>query len=326
MAERRLGSLVLLFGLCLSLLTGYGYAASVADAVEPIAAEKGCALTISYRLDDQAFSGMPVKLYRIAEVSVAVQYTPVSSFQGADLTLNGIQSNAEWSVIRSTLVSYILANGIAPDLTTVTDQAGKVSYDALKPGLYLAVAEPVTNENMVCVFDSALIALPGLGADGRWQYQVAVAAKGRLLPLLEPDGETQLKVLKLWKGDEGQNVRPESIEVEIFRSGMSVQTVILSEQNHWSYSWVAEDDGTDWMVVERNIPTEYSVTVEERGGTFILTNVLRPVEEQPQGEETRPTDSPKTGDTPHILLYTVLMYLSGDVLLIFGLTGKRKDT
>ena len=227
-------------------------------------------------------------------------------------------------MVRSTLESYILANDIGATLTALTDQEGIVCFDALKPGLYLAIAEPVAKEQGEYFFGSVLVALPGLGTDGLWQYQVPVTAKPEFLPPVEGDEEIQLKVLKLWKGDEGQGLRPQSIEVEIFRDGLSYQTVILSEENHWSYSWTAKVDGADWMVVERNIPSEYSVTVEERAAAFILANTLNP-DEPPPGKETPETDAPKTGDTPNIMLYTVLMYVSGAVLLLLGITGKRKD-
>ena len=126
--------------------------------------------------------------------------------------------------------------------------------------------------------------------------------------------------------------RPQSIEVEIFRDGVSYQTVTLSEGNIWSYAWTAENDGADWMVVERNLPVGYTVSVEAQGATFILTNTrlpdVPPVEDPPFDPDTpdvpSPSDSPKTGDTPHILLYTVLMYVSGIILILLGITGKKK--
>jgi hypothetical protein len=48
-----------------------------------------------------------------------------------------------------------------------------------------------------------------------------VNAKGEVLPPVDPDENVELKVLKLWRGDENRNVRPESIEVEIFCNGIS---------------------------------------------------------------------------------------------------------
>ena len=89
----------------------------------------------------------------------------------------------------------------------------------------------------------------------------------------------------------------------------------LSEKNNWTYQWTVKDDGAIWKVVERNIPAGYTLTIAERGNSFILTNKLK---------DNSPSDSPQTGDTSHILPYTVLMYISGALLILVGITGKRK--
>ena len=155
-----------------------------------------------------------------------------------------------------------------------------------------------------------------MGADGLWQYQVDVTAKSEIIPPSRDDEEIELKVLKLWKGDGGSSARPATIEIEIFRNGTSYQTATLSENNHWTYTWSAKDDGSDWKVVERNIPTGYTMTIEERETTFVLTNTLnRDVPDNP--------DSPQTGDTSNIMLWVILMIVSGSMLIILGITGKR---
>lgn len=368
MAERRMGIIAVLLCLCLCLMPCPARAASTA---EPIDTEQRCTLTISYRRDGTAVSGLQVKLYQIAEVSPDFQYTLTALFSSAGLALNGITSVGEWNVIRSTLESRILADGIAPSCTAATDLMGQICFDELTPGLYLAVSGPAPRGIR---FDPALIALPGLGADGGWQYHLSVAPKGEITPPSgpnpapdptptpdpspDPDPSSpltpghgtmiQLKVLKLWKDDSGWD-RPQSVDVEIFRDGVSNQIMTLSEDNHWSYSWATEDDGADWMVVERNVPKGYTVAVEERAGAFILTNTWQPEEIPPEdppaddpegsdsptpgtpspgtqpGKEPLPPDSPKTGDTPRIMLYTLLMYVSGSILILLGITGKRKD-
>ena len=330
-------------------------AASTADATEPIDTAQSCTLTLLYRCDGTAVPDLQVRLYHIADVSADFQYTPTAPFRSAGLGLNGVQSAGEWNVIRSTLESRILADSIAPLSTAVTDPTGQVCFDDLAPGLYL-VPDVRT---AICSFDSALIAIPGLNPDGRWQYSLTVTPKPEITPpgpgpspdpgpTPDPGTKLQFKVLKLWKGDSGQD-RPQSVEVELFRDGVSHQTVTLSEENHWSYSWTTEDDRADWMVVERNVPTGYTVTVEERTDAFILTNTWQPEDippdepptvdppspDDPDVEDvfsevdvptvTPPSDSPKTGDTPHIMFYTILMYVSGGILILLGITGKRKD-
>ena len=316
MAKRRMGIIAFIICICLYLIPCQVQAASTSDAKEPISTNENCSLTISYCSGGIAFSELPVNLYKIADVSADYQYTLTSSFEKSNLILNGIQTVGEWNVIRSTLETYILANDITADFNAKTDFEGKASFDALKPGLYLAITERIIQEETTYVFDSALIALPGLDADGLWQYQVDVTSKSEIIPPSRDDEEIELKVLKLWKGDGGSSARPAIIEIEIFRNGTSYQTATLSENNHWTYTWSAKDDGSDWKVVERNIPTGYTMTIEERETSFVLTNTLnRDVPDNP--------DSPQTGDTSNIMLWVILMIVSGSMLIILGITGKR---
>ena len=131
------------------------------------------------------------------------------------------------------------------------------------------------------------------------------------------DDEIELKVLKLWKGDERRNNRPKSIEVEIFKDGESYKKVELSQDDNWSYSWTAKDDGAKWTVIERNTPSGYTMTLEKRGNSFVLTNTYTPK------TPDEPFDTPQTGDTSNIMLYVILMIVSGSMLIILGIIGKR---
>ena len=316
MAKRRVGLIAFVISLCLCLMPYQALAASTADAKEPISTDQNCSLTVSYCSNGVAFSELPIKLYKIADVSACFQYTLTAPFERSGLILNGVQSVGEWNVIRSTLETYILANGVAADFNGTTDSDGKASFEALKPGLYLAITEYVIQDEITYIFDPALIALPGLGTDGLWQYQIEVASKTQILPPIEGDEEIEYKVRKLWKGDSGSAARPAAIEVEIFRNGTSYQTVTLSEDTHWTYAWTVKDDKSDWKVVERNIPAGYTMTVEKRENSFTLTNTYdRGVSDTPE--------APKTGDTSNMMLWCILMMISGSMLIIVGIVGKR---
>lgn len=317
MAKRRIGAVICLLCFCLCFIPQYVAAASTTEAREPIVTDKECTLTIFYGFDGTAFSDQTVSLYKIADVSENFQYTLTSTFAASGLILNGIQTNGEWNIIRSTLESYIFANDIAPSMVTTTDEFGLAQFTGLLPGLYLASAVTVTMDKGKCCFDSALVALPGLGETGLWQYQVAVAAKPEYLPDIQPDEEVQLRVVKLWKGDEGRTDRPQSIEVEIFRDGAHYETVTLSEENHWSYTWTAKNDA-DWKVFERNVPNGYTMIVQQRDTAFVVTNTRN------SDDPGNPKPPSETGDSMNIPLYTGLMYVSGAMLIILGIAGKRK--
>ena len=314
MAKRRFGIVVLLLCFLLCMLPCHALAAATTDAKEPISADNACSLTIGYGYEGTAFPNQSVKLYKVADVSADFQYTLTAPFAASGLLLNGIQTNSEWNVIRSTLETRILADNIAPTQTVETGTSGHAAFTQLTPGLYLASAVEVAQDDLTYFFDAVLVALPGLGTDGLWQYQVAVAAKPQVLPPIQPDEEIQLKILKLWKGDAGRTDRPAYIEVEIFRDGISYKTVTLSEENNWSYSWSAKD-GADWKVMEQNVPAGYVMTVQQRDATFVITNT-RPDHPSPP--------PPQTGDTSNILLYTILLYVSGTMLILLGIVGKRK--
>ena len=319
MNNKKISILILLLCFCFHLMPYHVLAVSTSDAVEPIIPENKCSLTVSYCYGETVFPDVQVKLYRIAAVSADFRYTLTKPFEASGLSLNEIQTTGEWNVVRSTLEAHILACQIEPEMTALTNQDGQVCFEALPTGMYLAVVSQVAQNELRCHFDSALIPLPGLGQDGRWQYQASANAKGEVLPPIDSDEEVELKVLKLWKGDEGRSDRPTSIEVEIFCNGSSYKTVQLSEENHWAYSWSAKDDGSDWTVVERNVPQGYTVTVDERETSFVLTNTRIPT------DPNEPGDPPKTGDTSNILLYIWLMVAAGMLLIILGITGKRKQ-
>ena len=317
MLKRKIAIFLCALCFCLRLIPFYAQAIGTEDAVEPIIPEKECALTMFYGCDGTAFADVTVKLYKIADVSADYQYTLTGKFAGSSLILNGIRTTGEWNAVRSTLEAYILAHSIQPDDTAITGGDGKVCFETLETGMYFAVVGQVAYGDIRCDFDSALVALPGLGTDGHWQYQVEVNAKPAMLPPVQPDEELQLHVLKLWKGDEGSINRPRSVEIEIFRDGISYETVTLSKENNWSYTWNVKNDGASWMVVERNIPEGYTMTLEQRETSFIVTNTLN--------VDVPPVNPPQTGDTFNLLLPIVLMSISGSMLVLLGMIGKRSE-
>ena len=303
--------------LCVWLLPSNAMAASRTSASEPIDVSRECNLTLSYICDGMVFKDVLVKLYKVADVSSDFKYDLTSSFTSTELILNGVQTNDEWNVIRSTLEAHIVTDNMNADSSVKTNSNGLACFEALTPGLYLAVVGNVTQNELICNFDSALIALPGIDVNGHWQYQVTVASKSEMIT--PSDAEIELKVLKLWKGDEKRNSRPLNIEVEIFRDGASYEKITLSQDNNWSYSWKVKDDGAKWTVTERNIPSGYAMAIERRNHSFILTNTYTP-------ENTNePFEDLQTGDTFNIMLYVILMIVSGSMLMILGIMGKRNS-
>lgn len=307
---------VLIFCLCFQLMTVGMLAASTSDAKEPIDPQKECSLTISYCYGQTAFSNLQVKLYKVADVSADFTYSLTTPFKPSSLGVNGIKTAGEWNVVRSTLGALIVAYDIGPNATLSTDNEGKVCFDDLGAGLYFAVADQIIQDDLHCVFEPVLVSLPGLDDDGYWQYEVLVNAKPDTLPPIDSDEKIELKVLKLWKGDHS-SVRPQSVEVEIFCNGESYKSVVLLEENHWSYSWTVNDNGSSWTVVERNVPNGYYMTVEQKECSFVLTNTKIDINDPP--------DTPQTGDSANVMLYVLLMSVTATALIAIGVARKRID-
>ena len=325
MTNRKMGILALLLCFCLCLLPTRGLTAAAVEVTTPIATGEECSLTVTYAYGETAFADLQVKAYHVAQVTADCRYVLTSAFEASDLILNGIQTAGEWDVIRSTLETYILGKAIEPQTVGTTNEQGQVCFTALHTGLYLVTVDHVIHGDMDYCFDATLVALPGAAPNGEWQYDVTVNAKGEALPPVDTDEETAYKVVKLWKGDEGRSTRPASVEVEIFRDGVHYETVILSDETNWCYTWSTKDDGARWAVVERNVPQGYAMTVEEKETSFVLTNTyVPPITDEPEDPD-EPEDSPQTGDTFHVLPYMLLMTASGMVLIVLGVVCRKKE-
>ena len=149
-----------------------------------------------------------------------------------------------------TLNSYILADGIAADQTAKTDARGKVVFDNLTAGIYLVSSVRTEQDGKYYVFESFLAAVPGVDSEGQWVY--SVSARPKMSVHTPAKGEVTYKAVKAWR-DGGQD-RPVSVSVEVRRDGQLQQSVTLSAENNWMYTWKAVDDGSVWTVNEVNVP------------------------------------------------------------------------
>ena len=81
----------------------------------------------------------------------------------------------------------------------------------------------------------------------------------------------EVTVTKVWVASEGV-VHPESVEVILYRDGEAYETVTLSAENNWSYTWESLTDEYTWTVDETNVPEGYTKTVTNDGNNWTITN------------------------------------------------------
>lgn len=283
-----------------------------AKAVTPIDPEQPSSLTIQYRYENMDFSGLTCQIYRVAEVFPDGTYALTGSFADVPVNIHGVESQAEWKNIASTLIAYAAADRIQPDYTLATDENGNAAFQNILPGMYLTQSVTVQGSERILTFEAFLTVVPYPQEDGSHNYDVTVVPKVQHhTPTPQP---LEYKVVKQWKDLGNTQQRPQSVTVDILKDGVVQSTQILSADNDWCYSWTAPDDGSLWQAVERSVPQNYTVTVVSRDNTILITNVYE-AEQEP----------PKTGETMVLWPYMLLLCFCGGVLILLALWRMRKE-
>lgn len=338
MAKTKLAVISLIICLCLTLMSTV-HAVSTDMAMEPINTSHPCDITITYSYETTLFSDIEVSLYHIATISEDYQYTLTDNFSQSRLQLNGIQNNDQWDIIRSTLKSFILQQQPEPIAIQNTDETGKTCFNNLTPGLYFTTEKVIHQNGCRYYFSPVLVSVPNLHTDGTWKYTTHVTPKQTAESSSNMPDILIYKVTKLWN-DDGNPSRPNNIDVSIFKDNIKTDTITLSSDNNWSHSWSTKNDGSIWTIVEENTPDGYTMTVDEQTTTFLIINTYQPEPDipnepdppenppeptnEPDEDERQSSDEPQTGDTSNPHLYTILMCISGTILVILSITGKRK--
>ena len=314
---------VLLIALTLALCLGALAPGALATGMD---VSRPCSLTIVFADGDKGISGAEFELYHVGGVLESGGFKLSGDFARYGVSLEGLDSSG-WRAAAQTLAAYARRDGIAPDSRAETGRDGRALFDSLTPGLYLVTGERTVSGGRVYTPEPFLVSLPGAGEDGEWDYSVAARCKFDDEPK-PPDGDTvDVKVLKIWRGDAGQQ-RTEEITVQLLRDGKVYDTVTLSAENDWRHTWEGLDAAHSWQAVEKMAPEGYTVSISREGITFVITNTLK------LSEEPAPTPQPSSPPTPGeptlpqtgVLWWPVpLLAILGALLLLLGWGLRRRD-
>ncbi|MFR7819293.1 Cna B-type domain-containing protein [Candidatus Pseudoruminococcus sp.] len=285
-------------------------ALSSVDAKEKIDITRLCSLELLYSSGEMQFDELNVQLYKVAEVSEDFQYTLIGKFANYPISINDISSQSEWKQLSTTLNSYMLADNISPTKTAITDHNGKAVFSDLSCGLYLVSAVDAAENNQIYHFSEFVLSIPIVNDDGKLNY--SINAKPKSIKTEPVNSQVEYEAVKLWK-DSNSDKRPSSVEIAIYKNGEFQESKTLNSENNWSYFWRAVDDGSEWTVVERNIPNGYKVSIEKNAKSFVIVNT----------SSEKITTPPKTGDT-NSKIYTIAFATLGTALIITVLIISRK--
>lgn len=288
----------------ISILTAMSFLLCLPD----VSAASASALNLHYQIDSVPIEGVEVTAYKIAACSSDDNFGLTDDFKNYNVNPNVSRDTEDWDILAETLYGYTVADKISPTYTSTSDKNGFVGFDSVGDGMYLVVSSDVSQDGKIIKFAPALTAITGDSDD------LSVYPKGEMV---EPSSNTiTYKVIKLWK-DNGSDSRPENIEIAVSRDGETVDHKILSQDNNWTYTWTVERDGSTWSVTEVNVPNNYTVTVENRNSTFVLTNTKSSEDVPPS-----PGTPPQTGDP--LMKYVMLAAGSGLCMILLGLTMRKR--
>lgn len=252
---------------------------------------KQCSLTLEYHVPGLAF-----QIYRAADLSEQITFTPVSPFDSYPLRFENLGRDG-WTALAATLKGYVARDNIKPLTTGQTDSGGRAAFTGLSTGLYLVLGDSYHDaEGRLLEPAPFLICLPNWvepekpedpdapKEEGRWVYDATVEPKPSEL-------KTARRVLKVWEDNYQTNRRPDRITVDLLRDGQVYDTVTLSAANNWRWDWKELDKDHVWQVVERSTVSGYTTTVTQAGLTFVITNRM---ETPPDKPPTNPPVNPPT--------------------------------
>ena len=155
--------------------------------------------------------------------------------------------------------------------------------------------EPVVLGDRMYIPQPVMLCLP-VSHQGTWIYDVTANAKYDEIPAGSGDEVSQLRVVKIWEDPEGEE-HPAEITVQLLKDGKLWDSVVLSKDNNWRYTWTGLDQTALWQVAELEVPEGYTVTITREGDTFLVTNTCQEIDIPPDQPPLDP-DNPGDPDKP----------------------------
>ncbi|WP_026528536.1 Cna B-type domain-containing protein [Butyrivibrio sp. VCD2006] len=259
--------------------------------------------------------GVKVNAYKLASISETGQFSLVAPFDSLGLEVTDVYSIADqekWNKIITEASKCIVENNVLPSYSAISEADGFARLGTVDKGLYLGISDKIVIDEIEYKYWDFLSVVPGPNNldvnegnawDGTWSNAIydVIAIPKREAIRLEGDPE-EFNVYKQWV-DEGASDRPTSISVNIFCDGTLLETVQLSGDNNWQYSWRYER-GHNFSVEEVLNSNLYTPSVSRNANSFVIVNTRNPeTPETPPDKPKKPKkpknpESPKNPDNP----------------------------
>ena len=274
-------------------------------------ATKASTLHVSYQNGEEPLVGAQFDLFLVGTVDAYGDVTSAEGFAGLDISIQDKTAD-DWRALATTLEGYVAMQDLLPFSAGLTGEDGVVSFAQLPAGLYFVCGHRLTLEDVSYDTEPFMVRLPHYDTvTGQYLDEVTVSPKRYI-----PDGNPiTRKVLKVWDDNNNEASRPTEVVVHLLCNDQVYDTVTLSAENNWRYTWENLNGYQRWSVVE-DVPTNYTVEITREGITFVVRNTYVAPPPPP------PPHLPQTGQ----LWWPVpVLAAAGLLLMVAGLLRRRGD-
>jgi len=277
---RKIGSLLIAFGMLMWFIAGACFTVHAEDNADG-------SLQLICKSEDVILSGMKWNLFRVAEREGG-DIVLVDEFSDYKISFKDTSADA-MSDIASTLETYVRIDKIPPLQTGISDDRGIVDFTNLEQGFYFLWAKDFKIKETKTTYSPVPFMVEiAQEEDGTNQNYITYPKFFHFGVLDQSDADYTVK--KIWRNSKSQ-LFDDSIEitVEMYKDDEYQNTVILSKENDWSYTWT-DKAHSDWMVKEVNIPEDYTVIYRSNETQYAIVNTYK--DYNPEVDEpTNPTDT-----------------------------------
>ena len=140
--------------------------------------------------------------------------------------------------------------------------------------------------------------------NNKWIYDIKSTPKTDIIRVID------INVKKVWNtstSNTNDSIKlPRSIEVELLLNDKVIDTVKLSKDNNWSYTWEDLAKSEEYTIKEINVPKGYTPSYQKDNNTFIVTNTSTLVQ------------------TGQMLWIVMLLIITGITFIIISIIYDRK--
>ncbi|MGN0165393.1 MAG: Cna B-type domain-containing protein [Lachnospiraceae bacterium] len=320
--KKKLIAIILVLACIFCMMAGV---TASADEQEPLS------LTVVCEHDGTVIGGMEWQLFKVADRTISGTYELTGNFSGYDVSLEDTSASALTDAA-STLANYVVTDSIEEDCSATGNEEGIVLFEgddtgALSNGIYLVIGSPIEKNGKKYTPAPMLVELAAWSDDNA---QLSVYAKFTVedVPVIPED--TEYSVTKVWD-DEEQFVkyRPSAVTVEIYCDGTVKETVVLSQDNDWTYSW-SDNEGHTWRVKETDVPEYYHIVYRSNESEFVIVNTFDvDLYKNSNTIEGEPTPTPPEGEklpqTGQLWWPVPVLALAGIILVVLGFRFIKTD-